>query len=181
MQNGRNWLSDYLIEEVLHRQTDEVRRFLLQTSLLDAFNAPLCAAVTGVDHAQRILAEIARADLFVIPLDRSGEWFRYHHLFQELLQHRLQAQFGARAVAELHRRAAVWLADAGNVAEAVDHFLAAGDIEVATDLVEHEVHARVVRDPFGAQRLTSPVARSRTVHDAATAAPHRPLPAGVHV
>ena len=91
LHGANTWLADFLTDEVLDRQPPELRHFLLQTSLLDAFNAELCAAVTGMADAYGKLAAIARADLFLIPLDGKG-WFRYHHLFQELLQHRLQAQ-----------------------------------------------------------------------------------------
>ena len=153
MMHGANtWLADFLTDEVLDRQPPELRYFLLQTSLLDAFNAELCAAVTGMDDAYGKLAAIARADLFLLPLDGKG-WFRYHHLFQELLQHRLLAQAPAPIVAELHRRAATWLVRAGQVHSAVRHLLAAGAMDEAVALVEAQMGASLLRDPYRAQTL----------------------------
>lgn len=92
------WLADFLTDEVLDRQPPALRDFLLQTAMLDAFDADLCAAVTGMEDAYGKLAAIVRADLFLIPLDGRG-WYRYHHLFQELLQHRLQAQASPSCIA----------------------------------------------------------------------------------
>ena len=152
LHGANTWLADFLTDEVLDRQPPELRHFLLQTSLLDSFNAELCAAVTGMADAYGKLAAIARADLFLIPLDGKG-WFRYHHLFQELLQHRLQAQAPAPIVAELHRRAATWLAGAGEAHSAVRHLLAAGATDQAAALVEAELRTMLLRDPYQAQSL----------------------------
>ena len=152
--HGENiWLAEYLTDEVLNQQTPELRRFLLQTSILDEFNAPLCAAVTGVDSAHIRLAEIARADLFLIQLDEGRTWFRYHHLFQELLQHRLQEQTETALIADLHQRAATWLADAGYVHTAVRHLLAAGKDRQAAELVEQRIRSTLLSDPYEAKTL----------------------------
>jgi LuxR family transcriptional regulator, maltose regulon positive regulatory protein len=152
LHGANTWLADFLTDEVLDRQPPELRHFLLQTALLDAFNAELCAAVTGMADTYGKLAAIARADLFLIPLDGKG-WFRYHHLFQELLQHRLRAQAPAHIIAELHRRAAAWLARAGEISAAVRHLLAAGAAAEAAELVEADLRATLLRDPYRAQRL----------------------------
>ena len=84
-------LVDYLTAEVLSGQTDELRQFLLVTSLLDRFNASLCDAVTQTDRSAQILREIETSNLFLVPLDDRREWYRYHHLFGELLRHELRA------------------------------------------------------------------------------------------
>ncbi len=153
MLHGANtWLADFLADEVLDHQPPELRTFLLQTALLDSFNAELCAAVTGMDDAYGKLAAIARADLFLLPLDGKG-WYRYHQLFQELLQHRLRAQSPARLIAELHRRAAAWLAGVGSLNAAVRHLLAAGDLIQAADLVEADLRTTLLRDPYRARSL----------------------------
>jgi LuxR family maltose regulon positive regulatory protein len=152
MHGANTWLADFLTDEVLHQQPPALRSFLLQTSLLDAFNAELCAAVTGLDDSFGKLAAIARADLFLISLNGKG-WFRYHHLFQEMLLHRLRAQMPAPIIAELHRRAANWLAGAGQIHSAVRHLLAAGAPDEAATLAEAELRASLLRDPYRAQSL----------------------------
>jgi LuxR family maltose regulon positive regulatory protein len=152
LQGDRGWLAEYLIDEVLNRQTPELRRFLLQTSILDEFNASLCTAVTGDAESFARLAALVQADLFLIRLGSDEGWFRYHHLFQELLQHRLRTQTDPVAYADLHRRAAVWLVDAGQIRAAVHHLLAAGDADRAAALVETQVHDVVLQDPHRAQR-----------------------------
>jgi len=146
------WLADFLTDEVLDRQPPALRDFLLQTAILDAFDADLCAAVTGMADAYGKLAAITRADLFLIALDGRG-WYRYHHLFQELLQHRLETQAPPGLVAELHRRAAVWLAGAGQLNAAIRHLLAAGADEQAAALVEADLRATLLHDPYRAQTL----------------------------
>jgi LuxR family maltose regulon positive regulatory protein len=153
LRGSSDWLADYLADEVLDQQTPALRRFLLETSILDEFDAQLCAAVTGDDSAYARLDEIARADLFLIQLDAGKRWFRYHHLFQELLQHRLRAQAEAGVVAELHRRAAAWLAGAGEMPTAVRHRLAAGDQDQAAALVESQIGATLLHAPFQARAL----------------------------
>ena len=147
------WLAEYLTDEVLKQQTPELRRFLLQTSILNEFNAPLCAAVTGVDSAHIMLAEIARADLFLIQLYGVRGWFRYHHLFQELLQHRLQAQTETALIVDLHQRASTWLADAGYVHTAVRHLLIAGRDRQAAEMVEQRIRSTLLSDPYEAKTL----------------------------
>lgn len=146
------WLADFLTDEVLDRQPPALRDFLLQTAILDAFDADLCAAVTGMADAYAKLAAIARADLFLIALDGRG-WYRYHHLFQELLQHRLQTQAPPGFVVELHRRAATWLAANNQLSAAIRHLLAAGADAQAAALVEADLRATLLHDPYQAQAL----------------------------
>ncbi len=153
LRGDKKWLAHFLTDEVLQQQTHEVQRFLLYTSILDEFNAPLCAAVSGDSAAYARLAAIAQADLFLIPLDDGEEWFRYHHLFQELLQRRLRSQVESDTIPELHRRAAAWLADAGRVHAAVGHLLLAEDEEATVALAEAHMRSVITRSPYEGQRL----------------------------
>jgi LuxR family transcriptional regulator, maltose regulon positive regulatory protein len=121
---------DYLGEEVLANLPAHLLDFLLSTCVLDRVCAPLGAALTGRSDAAAVLEEIARADLFLIPLDEDRRWFRYHHLFGGLLRHELERSRPGEA-ARLHRRAAGWFAAAGEHAEAVKQALASGDPELA--------------------------------------------------
>ncbi len=134
-------ITRYLVDEVLSHQPPEIQAFLLKTSILERFSASLCGAILGeVDTVRDVsvyLDWIERAELFVIPLDERREWYRYHHLFQELLQQRLFAEMAPDQVADLHRLASVWFAEHGLVDEAVHHALAAGDL----DLAAHQMFA----------------------------------------
>ena len=125
---------EYLTSEVLDQQPAEIQDFVLRTSVLDRFSAPLCEAVTGVSavRSQEIIDWIERANLFIQPIDG---WYRYHALFQDLLQHRLEQEYGATVVSELHALAGAWFAGEGWIEEAVDHFLAAGDTAAAVEVV----------------------------------------------
>jgi LuxR family maltose regulon positive regulatory protein len=125
---------DYLGSEVLAAQPQRLREVLLRTSILERFCAPLVEAVTGASDGAGLLREIERANLFLVPLDTRREWFRYHHLFQQLL--RLELSFAEPdAEPELHRRAAAWHLEAGNVPEGIRHTIAAGDTETAGELI----------------------------------------------
>ena len=126
---------DYLVDEVLDRQSAEVRTFLLETSILSRLTASLCAAVTGRSDAKATLEMLERSNLFVVPLDDRRAWFRYHHLFAELLRSRLADERPDRVVA-LHRRASDWFEAHDDVPEAVRHAVAAEDFSRAADLVE---------------------------------------------
>ena len=129
------FILDYLLEEVLSRQPEHVQDFLLHTSVLSRLCAPLCDALTHGDGAHEILARLERANLFLIPLDGKGEWFRYHHLFADLLRLKLRYK-GAGLVAELQKRASLWCAENGLLDEAITYALAAQDWERALDLIE---------------------------------------------
>jgi LuxR family maltose regulon positive regulatory protein len=138
--SGRHHLiADYLVDEVLNRQSAEVQRFLLNSSVLDALCAPLCDAVLREDHdppgSQAVLAYLDHANLFLIPLDEAHTWFRYHHLFAEALRVRLE-QTRPGAAARLHQRASRWYEQQGYPEEAIHHALAARDHPRAADLIE---------------------------------------------
>jgi LuxR family maltose regulon positive regulatory protein len=134
------YIVDYLAEEVLQRQPDHVRRFLLQTSILDRLSGPLCDAVTGQDGGKAKLAALERGNLFVVPLDDRRRWYRYHQLFADVLRaHLLDGQ--PDDVAVLHRRASAWHEQNGERSEAIRHALAAEDFERAAGLVELAIPA----------------------------------------
>ena len=145
---GADWhIVSYLGEEVLATQPDEVREFLLETSVLNRMCAPLCDALTGRNDGTALISEIYRANLFLIPLDDERRWFRYHHLFGGLLRHELTRTAPERPSA-LHRRAAQWYAEHGDAAEAIGHAIASGDESLSGRLV-----AAHWRQPFNAGQL----------------------------
>jgi LuxR family maltose regulon positive regulatory protein len=127
-------IGDYLAAEVLDRVAPEERRFLLRTSILDRMSGDLCNAVIGAEGSAAQLADLDRRNLFVVALDSGRRWYRYHHLFGELLRSRLDVEEPGAAV-ELHARAAAWLARDGQIAEAIGHAIAAGDEDATAELV----------------------------------------------
>jgi LuxR family maltose regulon positive regulatory protein len=128
---------DYLIEEVLEQQSKSVQEFLLQTSILNRLTGSLCDALTGQDNGQQLLETLDRANLFIIPLDEERRWYRYHHLFADLLRQRLQQKGdGEIDIAELHVRASQWYEINGLEIEAFQHAAAANDFERAERLIE---------------------------------------------
>ena len=134
------YIVDYLAEEVLQRQPEHVQHFLLQTSILDRLSGPLCDAVTGQDGGKAMLEALERGNLFLVPLDDRRRWYRYHHLFADVLQARLLDE-QPDDVPDLHRRASAWYEQNGEPSEAIRHALAAGDFERAADLVELAIPA----------------------------------------
>jgi LuxR family maltose regulon positive regulatory protein len=126
---------DYLAEEVLERQPEEVRSFLLQTSVLTRMTGPLCDAVTAGHGGTAMLETLERANLFLVPLDDRRQWYRYHHLFGDVLRARLLGE-RPEQVRELHRRASAWYEDHGDRREAIAHALAAHDFPWAAQLIE---------------------------------------------
>jgi LuxR family maltose regulon positive regulatory protein len=129
------YVVDYLAEEVLQRQTDRVQAFLLQTSILGRLGGPLCDAVTGQSGGQAMLEALDRGNLFLVPLDDRRRWYRYHHLFADVLRARLHDERPGQ-VPGLHRRASEWYEQNGEPSVAIGHALAAEDFERAADLVE---------------------------------------------
>jgi LuxR family transcriptional regulator, maltose regulon positive regulatory protein len=129
------YVVDYLVEEVLQRQSDRVQAFLLQTCILGRLSGPLCDAVTGQGGGKAMLEALDRGNLFLVPLDDRRRWYRYHHLFADVLQARLLDERPGQ-VPDLHRRASVWYEQNGESSVAIGHALAAEDFERAADLVE---------------------------------------------
>ena len=137
IHGGQRQIASYLIDEVVRSQPDDVQEFLLRTSILEPLCATACRAVTGREDAGAVLSLLARENLFITPLDDRDEWFRYHHLFADLLRQQLAARAPSE-VPDLHSAAARWCRDSGHVPAAVRHLLAAGDIHAAADLVSEE-------------------------------------------
>ena len=137
---------DYLLAEVLHQQPASVQTFLLRTSILDRLCGPVCDAVLLAASAsgQETLETLERTNLFIVPLDNERRWYRYHHLFADLLRQRLHQSVAASAgaesesVAEYHRRASQWYEDNGLEIEAFQHAVAAHDVDRAERLIEGE-------------------------------------------
>jgi len=131
---SNRYVLDYLFDEVLRQQSAAIQEFLLQTSILDRLSAPLCEAVTGRGDSQHLLQTFEQANLFIVPLDQDRKWYRYHHLFSDLLRHRLRTT-QSQAEAPLHRRASEWHEAAGNLPEAIQHALSASDLQQAAHLI----------------------------------------------
>lgn len=147
------FILDYLVEEVLRLQPDDVRRFLLETSVLQELTGPLTDALTGRRDGRTVLESLDRANLFVVSLDDHRVWYRYHHLFAEVLRSRLVADHPER-VPQLHHAASSWYADHERPHDAVRHALASGDPDHAADVVQGVMpdlrrerrHDRLIRD-----------------------------------
>ncbi|MEO6511917.1 MAG: AAA family ATPase, partial [Nocardioides sp.] len=129
---------DYLVEEVVHRQPEAVRDFLLRTSVLPRLSGPLVDAVTGGTDGRVMLERLDRDNLFLVPLDDQRRWYRYHHLFADMLKARLLDERPGE-VPDLHGRASAWHQQHGDAADAIEHALAAGDVARAAGLVELEI------------------------------------------
>jgi LuxR family maltose regulon positive regulatory protein len=130
---SHRYVLDYLIEEVFEQQSAEAQDFLLKTAILDRFTAALCDAVTGRNDGRAVLLALDQANLFIVRLDESRQWYRYHRLFADLLRHRLEVA-STHELAQLHRRASRWYAANGLPADAVQHALAGSDWERAATL-----------------------------------------------
>jgi LuxR family maltose regulon positive regulatory protein len=137
---SHRFVLDYLVEEVLQRQPAPVRSFLLQTSILDRLTGPLCDTVTGQEGGQLRLESLERGNFLVVPLDDQRRWYRYHHLFADVLRAHLQAE-QPEQVATLHQGASEWYEHHGSIGDAIRHAMAAGDVERAANLVERALPA----------------------------------------
>ncbi len=126
---------DYLIEEVLYQQTESVQTFLVQTAILERLNGSLCDALTGYEDSQQTLELLERSNLFIIPLDNSRQWYRYHHLFADVLRARLMVEQPDQVPA-LHLRASEWFEQKGSTPDAINHAFAAEDFERAAGITE---------------------------------------------
>ena len=153
---SHRFVLDYLVEEVLNRQNDEIQAFLLQTSILDRLTAPLCDAVLAIERneispapdSRTLLARLERANLFLVPLDDERRWYRYHHLFGDLLRKRLQETHPER-IPKAHLQASAWYEGQGSVHEAVLHAQAAGDHDRVAQLVLRYAAPALMRGDFG--------------------------------
>ena len=136
--SSNRYILDYLTDEVLNQRPKGTRDFLLQTSILERLCSPLCDAVTGQTDGQETLERLEQANLFLIPLDEKRYWYRYHHLFAEVLRRRLQKEQSS-SLPELHQRARVWLENNGLVHEAISHSFAGHEFDQAARLIE-QIH-----------------------------------------
>jgi LuxR family maltose regulon positive regulatory protein len=136
--SSHRFVMDYLVEEVLNQQKPQTLEFLLQTSILKNLTPQLCDAITVSERGQTILTQLEKANMFLVPLDDERLWYRYHHLFKDLLYKRLK-QTKPALVPQLHLLASQWYAQAGMLQEAVHHALAAPNYEFAAELIEQHV------------------------------------------
>ncbi len=146
---SHHYIMDYLLDEVLRRQTPQIQAYLLYTSILPRLCAPLCDTVIEVTGerfppSQTILNDLERANLFIVPLDAKREWYRYHRLFSDLLQARLQRK-DHDSIPALHRRASEWFEDQNLLDEAVRHALLSYDHVYAADLIERAAEEKFMR------------------------------------
>ena len=132
---GHDYIVDYFAEEILERQPDTLKKFLLQTSVLDRLNASLCEAVTGQPDGQATLEHLEKANLFLTSLGNEYSWYRYHHLFADVLQNRLQRFYPAE-IPVLHQKAAHWFEQNDLDMEAIEHALSANDSQHAARMAE---------------------------------------------
>jgi LuxR family maltose regulon positive regulatory protein len=142
---NHHYIFDYLLEEILGRQSLEIRRFLLYTSILDQLTAPMCDALLEGDmessptrSSSVILEELEHANLFILPLDHDHRWYRYHHLFSDLLRLMLERSHPGLS-AELHRRACRWYEAQEMLPESLQHAISSGDMQLVTQIVSANV------------------------------------------
>ncbi|HZG66216.1 MAG TPA: hypothetical protein VEZ12_05705, partial [Herpetosiphonaceae bacterium] len=159
---SHRFVVDYLVDEVLARQPPHLQTFLLQTSILERLSGPLCDAVVlgegsepqhaarSTQHAysQLLLEELERGNLFIVPLDDARRWYRYHHLFAQVLRERLRSGASQDVMASLHRRASLWFEQHGLLPEAMEHVFAAQDWERAARLLEQHAEPMLMRGEF---------------------------------
>ncbi len=139
------YIQDYLVDEVFLHQPADIQQFMLQTSILDRFTAPLCEALTGRSDSQAILERMERSNLFIIPLDTSRRWYRYHQLLADMLRSRL-ARESTGQVEEAHRRAAAWYLANQDFLQAVAHYLAGQDIQAVTAIIESRAKSMLLEN-----------------------------------
>jgi LuxR family maltose regulon positive regulatory protein len=145
---SQRYVMDYLVEEVLRRQKEDVRDFLLKTSILERMTATLCDFLTGGSRSRDTLAELDRANLFLVPLDDRRQWYRYHHLFAELLRHQLKTGQSAQEEARLHQKASQWYEANGLPDDAIHHALVCSDWERAMRLIYTQSETRIKRAEY---------------------------------
>ncbi|MCU7817199.1 MAG: hypothetical protein KZQ81_18910, partial [Candidatus Thiodiazotropha sp. (ex Rostrolucina anterorostrata)] len=156
LPNANRYVLDYFVEEILSQQPPAMQDYLLATSILDRFCAQLCDAVCIPGTAscgdeingQEFIQLLNKANLFVIRLDDEGRWFRYHHLFKNLLKRRIKHRFKQEDIRVLHTNASTWFAENGHFEEAIQHALAGGEVERAAEIVGHARHDLMNRDQW---------------------------------
>jgi len=151
LSGNNRMIADFLVDEVISRQAPEIRDFLAVTSMLERFCAPLCDALMA-DGPERcdsrgIIFQLEQENLFIVPLDQERIWYRYHHLFKTLLTHHMKAELPEERKTQIFRRAGKWFAGQGLIEEALQYFLAAGDVDDAAALVESALDEVLGKDP----------------------------------
>jgi LuxR family maltose regulon positive regulatory protein len=134
------YVREYLFNEVFSRQPEELQDFLLRTSILNHFCSDLCDAVIGVSNSHSLLERLGHPNLFLVYLDAEQNWYRYHHLFRDMLRHRMRRAFSKEEIDDLHSNASAWYGTSGMIEEALNHALAAGDTDDAVHLIETNRH-----------------------------------------
>ncbi len=140
---GNRYIVDFFGEEIIGRQPEHIRQFLLRTAVLGRFTAPLCDAVAGTTNARGVIDKLERENLFLVSLDTNREWYRYHHLFAQLLLGQL-ARAEPGTIPALHQRASAWHLKWGSADEAIGHALAAGDVAGSVTLIAQHWHRYVL-------------------------------------
>jgi LuxR family maltose regulon positive regulatory protein len=143
-QADNRYIVDYLGEEVLNLQSEEIQYFLLHTSILNRLNGPLCDVLTGQTNSQLILNELEKSNLFILALDHERHWFRYHRLFADFLRHRM-LDLNKDKLKELHKKASEWFEQNLFIEEAIEHALAAGESDRAVKLIENSAQPLMLR------------------------------------
>jgi LuxR family maltose regulon positive regulatory protein len=154
LPGNSRFIMDYFIDEIVARQPAHVKNMLLRTAILKRFDVGLCEAMqenSGSGKLQAMsggefISWLSRSNLFVIALDNEGRWFRYHHLFQELLIRLLKSEFSEATIADLHKKASAWLERHERVTDAIDHALASGDVTAASKVLERQRHTVLNND-----------------------------------
>jgi LuxR family maltose regulon positive regulatory protein len=139
---------EYLVADVFTAQPEAIREFLLQTSILSRLNGPLCDAVTGRQDSALILNQLERANLFLVPLDSAGQWYRYHALFAEAMQHYARQRLGLKNLHELAQKASLWYEEHDMLVEGIEASLFAQDYNRAADLIQRIIAPRLVQNEF---------------------------------
>jgi len=145
---SQRYIMDYLVEEVLRNQSLEIREFLMKTSVLERLTGPLCDYLTKQKDGSEMLLNLEREHLFIVPLDESRQWYRYEHLFADLLQHQCKMTYGDKQVTALHRQASQWYEDNNLPDEAIHHALAAKDWQQVLRLVDAYYEVRRKRGEY---------------------------------
>jgi LuxR family maltose regulon positive regulatory protein len=141
------YIVDYLVEEVLNRQPEAIRNFLLRTSILDQMTGALCNQITRRNDSQSILERLEQENLFLIPLDDERQWYRYHHLFADVLRNRLKSS-SPDLLQDLHMRAVRWYEENGFISEAISHSIQATNTEKVAELIEQNALGLLMRGEF---------------------------------
>ena len=131
-RGSHRYVLDYLAEEVIRQQRDDIREFIIQTSILERFNAESCEALTGHPNSQSLLSELEQANLFLIPLDDERVWYRYHHLFADFLR----TELSKAETKKLYKKAALWHEENDLLSEAVQYAITSGDLEFLADVID---------------------------------------------